>query len=323
MAEIWRDLIDRARNAVSRPRRTAGHEPDAASRRAAQVLHAFSAAIAVGMCVAYAFNERLRHIIFKPLLEMGTAGEHPASDRRPELRHQDGALRRHSAGCAVGALPGVAVHLAGLYVHEKRYVVPFMAATVGLFFTGAFLAYRLCAAGGDAGAARTGRTTSARTFTPTITIEDYMNFFFSVILGLGITFELPIVIFFLATFGIVDAGFLWRNGRYAILHHLHRLGGHLPAARTRSACASSLRRCCCCTASASAWRMQYIRSGKKTNWRSPNSLGVCNAQTQDNAVVLDRSAGLRLRSACTDDKQVQRRTRHAVHARDRRLWPAL
>ena len=37
------------------------------------------------------------------------------------------------------------------------------------------------------------------------------------ILGLGITFELPILVFFLALFGIVTAGWLWRNIRYAIL----------------------------------------------------------------------------------------------------------
>jgi sec-independent protein translocase protein TatC len=44
-----------------------------------------------------------------------------------------------------------------------------------------------------------------------------MNFFLSVVLGLGLTFELPILIFFLAIFGIVDAKFLWKNARYAVL----------------------------------------------------------------------------------------------------------
>ena len=39
----------------------------------------------------------------------------------------------------------------------------------------------------------------------------------TVILGLGITFELPILVFFLALFGMVTAGWLWKNVRYAIL----------------------------------------------------------------------------------------------------------
>jgi sec-independent protein translocase protein TatC len=36
-------------------------------------------------------------------------------------------------------------------------------------------------------------------------------------LGLGLVFELPILIFFLALMGIVDAKFLIKNFRYAVL----------------------------------------------------------------------------------------------------------
>ena len=56
-----------------------------------------------------------------------------------------------------------------------------------------------------------------RKFHPILTIDDYTGFFLSIILGLGICFELPILIFFLALFGIVDAKFLMRHFRYAIL----------------------------------------------------------------------------------------------------------
>jgi len=38
-----------------------------------------------------------------------------------------------------------------------------------------------------------------------------------VLLGLGLVFELPILIFFLSLFGIVTPKFLWHNFRYAIL----------------------------------------------------------------------------------------------------------
>jgi sec-independent protein translocase protein TatC len=56
-----------------------------------------------------------------------------------------------------------------------------------------------------------------KNFTHMITIEDYTGFFLAVILGLGITFELPILIFFLALFGIVDGKFLLKHFRYAVL----------------------------------------------------------------------------------------------------------
>ena len=50
-----------------------------------------------------------------------------------------------------------------------------------------------------------------------ITIKEYTDLFLTVILGLGLIFELPILVFFLALMGIVSAGWMWRNIRYAIL----------------------------------------------------------------------------------------------------------
>jgi sec-independent protein translocase protein TatC len=103
----------------------------------------------------------------------------------------------------------------GLYRRERRFVVPFMFSAVGLFCAGAFLGYRFVFPGmlkftilklsGDL------------SIHPVISIEDYTSFFFSLILSMGATFELPVVIFFLAMFGIVSPRFLWKNVRYAIL----------------------------------------------------------------------------------------------------------
>ena len=50
-----------------------------------------------------------------------------------------------------------------------------------------------------------------------ITIDKYTDLFLTVILGMGVIFEMPILIFFLAVMGVVSAGFLWRNFRYSIL----------------------------------------------------------------------------------------------------------
>jgi sec-independent protein translocase protein TatC len=50
-----------------------------------------------------------------------------------------------------------------------------------------------------------------------VTISEYSDLFMTVILGLGAVFELPILVMFLALFGIVTPGWLWRNVRYAIL----------------------------------------------------------------------------------------------------------
>jgi len=54
-------------------------------------------------------------------------------------------------------------------------------------------------------------------FEPMVTITEYFDLYMTVILGSAIIFEIPILIFFLSIFGIVDARFLLKNLRYAIL----------------------------------------------------------------------------------------------------------
>ena len=101
----------------------------------------------------------------------------------------------------------------GLYQKEKRFVIPFLLATVVLFLSGAAFGYYLVLPG----AMQVLIIDFGKNFTPMVTIEEYSSFFLSIILGLGISFELPILIFFLALFGIVSPKFLWKNIRYAIL----------------------------------------------------------------------------------------------------------
>jgi sec-independent protein translocase protein TatC len=101
----------------------------------------------------------------------------------------------------------------GLYQKERRFVIPFMAATVGLFLTGAAFGYFWVLPG----ALEILIVKFGHNFTSMVTIEEYTSFFLSIILGLGISFEMPILIFFLAMFGIVSPRFLWKNMRYAVL----------------------------------------------------------------------------------------------------------
>jgi sec-independent protein translocase protein TatC len=50
-----------------------------------------------------------------------------------------------------------------------------------------------------------------------VSITEYFNLFVNVTLGVGLVFELPVIIFFLTLLRIVTPGFLVRNSRYAIL----------------------------------------------------------------------------------------------------------
>lgn len=100
----------------------------------------------------------------------------------------------------------------GLYRNEKRYVLPFMFCTVALFLSGGYFGYRIVYP-----AALDFLIGYGEQFRPMITIGEYTDLFLTVIVGLGVVFELPVVIFFLALMGVVDAGFLWNNLRYAVL----------------------------------------------------------------------------------------------------------
>jgi sec-independent protein translocase protein TatC len=50
-----------------------------------------------------------------------------------------------------------------------------------------------------------------------ITIGEYTKLFLTVIVGLGLIFEMPVLIFFLALMRVVTARWMWRNLRYSVL----------------------------------------------------------------------------------------------------------
>jgi len=100
----------------------------------------------------------------------------------------------------------------GLYRRERRWVVPFVLFTSGLFIAGGVFAYSYAFP-----MALKFLISYGHRFTPQITINEYFELFATVVLGLGLVFELPTLIFFLAILGIVNAKFLLRNFRYAVL----------------------------------------------------------------------------------------------------------
>ena len=100
----------------------------------------------------------------------------------------------------------------GLYRNEKRYVVPFMVSTVGLFCAGGYFGYKLVYP-----QALEFLIGYGKQFQPMITIGEYTDLFLTIIIGMGVIFEMPILVFFLSLMGIVTAGWMWRNFRYSIL----------------------------------------------------------------------------------------------------------
>ena len=100
----------------------------------------------------------------------------------------------------------------GLYRNEKRYVLPFLLSTVGLFIAGGFFGYRMVYP-----ASLDFLIGYGQRFQPMITIGEYTKLFLTVIIGLGLIFEMPILVFFLALMRVITARWMWRNLRYSIL----------------------------------------------------------------------------------------------------------
>jgi sec-independent protein translocase protein TatC len=166
-----------------------------------------------GFVVGWIFRVQLYGIIKKPLddLHLDLYYNHPTDPINLYLKT---AL----LGGAILASPFILYQVwlfisPGMYANEKKHVFPFMGATVGLFFCGAWFGYRYV----FENAIRVLVFGFGKGFHPILTIDEYTGFFLAIILGLGICFELPILIFFLALFGIVDAKFLLRHFRYAVL----------------------------------------------------------------------------------------------------------
>ena len=101
----------------------------------------------------------------------------------------------------------------GLYANEKKLAIPFVVCASGLFISGAAfshyvlfpLAWRFFASFSN----------EFIKFTPRV--EPVFDLYVRLILALGVVFQLPILMFVLARFGIVTARFLIKNFKYAVL----------------------------------------------------------------------------------------------------------
>src|SRR5580700_3870678 len=100
----------------------------------------------------------------------------------------------------------------GLYRKEKRYVMPFLLSTVALFIAGGLFGYKVVYP-----ASLEFLIGYGQRFQPMITIGEYTKLFVTITVGLGLIFEMPILVFFLALMRLITARWMWRNLRYSIL----------------------------------------------------------------------------------------------------------
>ncbi len=100
----------------------------------------------------------------------------------------------------------------GLYRSERRLALPFIVFTTLFFLSGGYFGYRVAFP-----MVVRFLLTVGKDFKQVVTIHAYFGMMSKILLGLGLVFELPILIFFLARIGLVTAGMLLRWFRWAIL----------------------------------------------------------------------------------------------------------
>ena len=182
-----------------------------------RIIHAL-VAVAVGFAACWYYAERLFGYIQRPMME--ALANHHLDTQLVYLNPTEPFNMYLKVGFIAGlfvASPYVLYQVwafiaPGLYRHEKRYVLPFMVSAVGLFIGGGYFGYKVAFT-----AALDFLVGYGKQFKPMITIGEYTDLFLTIIVGLGVIFELPIVVFFLSLMGIVNAGWMWKNLRYSIL----------------------------------------------------------------------------------------------------------
>jgi sec-independent protein translocase protein TatC len=107
----------------------------------------------------------------------------------------------------------------GLYSTERKLVLPLVVGSCVLFAIGAGFAWGvvsplafeyLLGFGGQLG-------NTELVVVPTVMVDEYIGFVTQMLLAFGVTFQLPVVIFFLASAGIVRHTHLIRFARYFVV----------------------------------------------------------------------------------------------------------
>ena len=141
------DLVDRARNAVTERVELPGmsliqHLEELRRRLIHSAIY-----LVVAFFVAYAFHERIYGFMQKPIT-IALTRHHldPQLVYLNPIEPFNLYLKISFLGGAILAAPFILYQIwlfisPGLYQNEKRYVVPFMSATIGLFLAGAWFGF--------------------------------------------------------------------------------------------------------------------------------------------------------------------------------------
>jgi sec-independent protein translocase protein TatC len=180
-------------------------------------------AIAVGFAACYNFTEALFDLLTRPLLTINAV-----AGAQSDVVHLIGTglveafftkLKVSAIAALFLASPVILYQIwkfvaPGLYENERRYVIPFVFFGTFFFVAGAAFCYEAVLPVGYQFFIQQYATIQVD---PQIRISEYLTFTARMLLAFGVTFELPVIVFFLARFGVVTHRMMLQYTRYAIL----------------------------------------------------------------------------------------------------------
>lgn len=101
----------------------------------------------------------------------------------------------------------------GLYRKEKGYALPFLFSSTLLFILGGAFAYYVVLPP----ALNFLLLEFGSKFEHMISAVEFFDFEMLIVIGMGVIFQMPVLVAFLSIFGLITPRFLWKNFRYAIL----------------------------------------------------------------------------------------------------------
>ncbi|MBI3404061.1 MAG: twin-arginine translocase subunit TatC [Acidobacteria bacterium] len=178
-------------------------------------------AISVGVVVGFSWADQAYNILSRPIYDaLRDAG-------LPEKLNYISPLGPARLLITVGLYLGVVIAAPvvfhqiwlfvapGLYKNERKAVTGFLISSVFLFLAGTAFAYYVLLP--ITLKFLLGFAAFDPRISPMITMDEYLDFVLVILLGIGVIFQLPILIFILSIFGLVTPAFLWNNFRYAVL----------------------------------------------------------------------------------------------------------
>jgi sec-independent protein translocase protein TatC len=173
-------------------------------------------AAAIGFGVCWYFKEWLFQIITRPLTQVLPPNSYMIYTSLPEAFFNYMKISFYASLFLTS--PYILYQLwkfisPGLYKTEKKYMIPFVISATILFICGILFGYYLALPPAFSFFVEF----SSDFLKPMLSMREYLSFSLKLLLAFGVSFELPVVIFFLAKIGVVNSKMLSRNRRYAIL----------------------------------------------------------------------------------------------------------